>query len=79
MGAGLKCLISCEARDWVLPRAVIGRLKAELGTALAPGGAGLTANDVLSSLLVASVAWADPARVAARGGLNVHIVVNARG
>jgi hypothetical protein len=77
---GLVGMMACQTRTWLLPRPAIAALKARLGTAMAWEGKGApTANDVLSAVLAASVAWVTPGKVARRGGLNVHVVVNARG
>jgi hypothetical protein len=80
LGKGLLGMAGCESRSWVLPRAAIDGLKARLSGA-AGGGAAVqpTTNDVLSALVAASVAWVSPGKVARRGGLNAHVVVNSRG
>ena len=71
-------LAGCQTRIWVLPKALISSLKQSLGAGM-PGGSTPTANDVLGALLASSMAWLEPQRVASRGGLNLHVVVNARG
>ncbi|GBF94694.1 hypothetical protein Rsub_07430 [Raphidocelis subcapitata] len=66
-----------RAQTWLLPRTAIDALRARLGAAGAR--AALSANDVVSALALAAAAWLDPARVEARGGANLHVVVNGRG
>ncbi|KAI8475250.1 MAG: hypothetical protein J3K34DRAFT_72256 [Monoraphidium minutum] len=76
---GVVSAINAETRTWVLPRAAIDGLKAALSGAMPAGGRGATANDVIAALVAAGAAWAGPRKVACRGGLNAHVVVNARG
>ncbi|GBF96615.1 hypothetical protein Rsub_09361 [Raphidocelis subcapitata] len=69
-------VVGCRTQSWLLPRAAISDLKARLGPGLpAPP----TANDLLCALLAAATAWLVPEKVAARGGMNVNVVINARG
>jgi hypothetical protein len=69
-------MAACRTQSWLLPRAAISDLKARLGPGLpAPP----TANDLLCALLAGAAAWLGPGRVAERGGLNVNVVINARG
>ncbi|GBF95827.1 hypothetical protein Rsub_08263 [Raphidocelis subcapitata] len=71
-------LPASRSQTWLLPRSVVNDLKARLGSDL-PRGAAPTANDVVSALLLATVAAVEPERVAARGGMNLQLIVNARG
>ncbi|KAI8471326.1 MAG: hypothetical protein J3K34DRAFT_507115 [Monoraphidium minutum] len=75
---GMVSVINARTQAWLLRRRVADELKARLGGAMSKG-APPTGNDVISVLVVASAAWANPRKAAARGGLNAHIVVNARG
>lgn len=69
-------MMACQTRLWVLPSTLIASLKQRV---VLPGGSSPTTNDILGALLVASMAWLEPCRVQRRGGLNLHVVVNARG
>jgi hypothetical protein len=68
-----------RSQTWLLPRAALDRLKASLGGDFPPGSPGPTANDVMSALLLGAGAWLTPERVEARGGMNLVVVINARG
>ncbi|KAI8470212.1 MAG: hypothetical protein J3K34DRAFT_521561 [Monoraphidium minutum] len=78
VGRGVLSALGAETRTWLLRKSAVAGLKGRLAAAM-PGGAPPTANDVIAALVAASTAWAGPRKVAARGGLNAHVVVNARG